>query len=69
MVDVFSEETLTGLRLQTCVAYLTFVTVDRDGSRCPVPPLLLETDGERAVARQAEGRRAARLAAKAALQR
>ena len=69
MVDVFSEETLTGLRLQTCVAYLTFVTVDRDGGRCPVPPLLLETDEERAVARQAEGRRAARLAAKAALQR
>ena len=68
MVEVYSEETLTGRRQQTCVAYLTFVTIDRDGSHCAVPPLLLETDEERQAARDAEARRAARLAAKAALQ-
>jgi acyl-CoA hydrolase len=64
MVEVFSEETLTGKRQQTCVAYLTFVTVDRNLGRVPVPPLLLATDQERAVAKDAEARRAARLEAK-----
>ena len=67
-VEVFSEETLTGKRQMTCVAYLTFVTVGADGCRLPVPPLLLETEEQRERARQAEDRRAARLAAKQALQ-
>jgi acyl-CoA hydrolase len=63
-VEVFSEETLTGLRQLTSRAYLTFVAIDRDGNRVPVPPLLLDTEAERCKAREAEGRRAARLAAK-----
>lgn len=63
-VEVFSEETLTGDRRLTSRAYLTFVATDRTGGRLPVPPLLLETDDERRKAREAEGRRAARLAAK-----
>ena len=67
MVEVFSEATLTGERKQTCVAYLTFVTINRDGGRIPVPPLLLETDEERSRAEAAEGRRAARLDAKKTL--
>src|SRR6187455_1985528 len=67
MVEVFSEGTLTGERQMTCVAYLTFVTVGTDGCRLPVPPLLLETEDQRERARQAEARRAARLAAKRAL--
>ena len=67
MVEVFSEGTLTGERKMTCVAYLTFATVDREGARCPVPPLLLETAEERERAEQAAVRRAARLAAKRAL--
>jgi acyl-CoA hydrolase len=67
MVEVFSEGTLTGDRKLTCIAYLTFVTVDRDGKRVTVPGLLLETDDERQRARDAEIRRAARLAAKQAL--
>ena len=67
MVEVFSEGTLTGERQLTCIAYLTFVTVDRDGGRSAVPPLLLETDDERQRAREAEHRRVARLAAKRAL--
>jgi acyl-CoA hydrolase len=66
-VDVFSEETLTGDRRLTSVAYLTFVAVDRDGARVRIPPLLLETDEEKRRARDAEVRRAARLKAKVEL--
>jgi acyl-CoA hydrolase len=63
-VEVFSEETLTGRRQQTSLAYLTFVAVSREGEHVNVPPLLLETDEERQKAREAEGRRVARLDAK-----
>jgi acyl-CoA hydrolase len=64
-VEVFSERIETGERRLTSQAYLTFVTIDRDGRRLPVAPLLLETEEERARAREAEVRRAARLEAKA----
>ena len=60
-VRVFSEETLTGRRQRTSHAYLTFVAIDRGGSRLAVPPLLLETDEERRVAEEAKARRAERL--------
>jgi acyl-CoA hydrolase len=60
-VDVFSEETLTGRRQLTSRAYLTFVAIDRDGHRIPVPPLLIETEEERRVAEAARLRRAERL--------
>ena len=63
-VEVFSEETLTGERKQTSQAYLTFVAIDRQGGRVPIPPLVLETEAERQKARDAEVRRAARLDAK-----
>jgi acyl-CoA hydrolase len=63
-VEVFSEGTLTGDRKMTSRAFLTFVAINRDGQRCQIPPLLLETEAQRQVAREAEGRRAARLAAK-----
>jgi acyl-CoA hydrolase len=68
-VEVFSEGTETGERRQTSLAYLTFVTVDRQGGRVPVPPLRLETEAERQKARDAEARRAARLEAKRKLAR
>jgi acyl-CoA hydrolase len=68
-VEVFSEETETGRRQLTSLAYLTFVTIDRDGRRIPVPPLELETDAERQKAKDAEVRRAARLEAKRKLAR
>ena len=64
-VEVFAEGTLTGERKLTSVAYLTFVTIDKDGNRTPVPPLLLETEEEIARAESAEARRQARLEAKA----
>ena len=60
-VDVYSEETLTGKRLLTSRAFLTFVAVARDGTRVPVPPLLLETDEERRVSEEAYARRKERL--------
>src|SRR3989442_6083323 len=60
-VDVFSEETLTGRRQMTSRAYLTFVAIDRDGARVPVPPLLIETDEEQRVCEDARIRRAERL--------
>lgn len=67
LVDVFSEETLTGRRVQTSRAFLTFVAVDRDGARVPVTPLLVETEEERRVCEEAQARRAGRLKRKAAL--
>ena len=66
-VDVFSEETLTGKRLQTSRAFLTFVAVNREGDRVSVTPLLVETEEEKRVCEEAHARRAARLRRKAAL--
>lgn len=66
-VEVFSEETLTGVRQLTSRAYLTFVAVDRAGGRVEIPPLLLETDAERLKAKEAETRRAERLRVRRAM--
>jgi acyl-CoA hydrolase len=63
-VEVFSEGPLTGERRLTSVAYLTFVTVDRDGVRATVPPLRLDTDDDRRRASEAAERRAVRLQAR-----
>src|SRR4030095_5599727 len=60
-VDVFSEETLTGRRLLTSRAFLTFVGVDREGGRVHVAPLLVESDEERRVCEEAKARREERL--------
>jgi acyl-CoA hydrolase len=65
-VEVHSEESLTGKRLLTSRAYLTFVAISREGSRVPVTPLLVETEEERRVCEEAHVRRSARLAKKAA---
>ena len=63
-VDVFSEETLTGKRQLTSHAFLTFVSINRDGTRVNVPGLIVETDAERRVCEDAQVRRAARLRAR-----
>lgn len=68
-VEVFSEEILTGLRRRTSRAYLTFVSIDREGRRVPIPPLILETEEETRKAAEAEVRRAERLKARKALER
>jgi acyl-CoA hydrolase len=67
-VEVFSEEILTGMRKMTSRAYLTFVSIDTEGQRLRIPPLLLETDEERQRAADAERRRAERLKARAELE-
>ena len=67
-VEVFSEETLTGVRRMTSRAYLTFVAIDREGQRLRIPGLTLETPQERRRAAEAELRRAERLKARRALE-
>jgi acyl-CoA hydrolase len=67
-VEVFSEETLTGRRRMTSLAYLTFVAVDRDTRRHPIPGLILESDDDRRRAAEAQARRAERLRARSAME-
>jgi acyl-CoA hydrolase len=67
-VEVFSEETLTGVRRMTSRAYLTFVAIDRDGQRLKIPGLILETPEEQQRAAEANLRRAERLKARQALE-
>jgi len=64
-VEVFSEEIETGLRKLTSRAFLTFVSIDRNGNPQKVPPLLAETADDRERVRQAHERRADRLRRKA----
>jgi len=68
-VEVFSEETLTGLRRMTSRAYLTFVSIDRDGRRVPIPGLILDTAEDKQRAAEANQRRAERLKARQELER
>ena len=63
-VVVFSEETLSGKRLLTSSAFLTFVTVAKDGQHVKVPELIVETAEQRRVCEQAHARRAQRLASR-----
>jgi acyl-CoA hydrolase len=67
-VEVFSEETLTGVRRMTSRAYLTFVATDREGQRLRIPGLILETGAEKQRAAEAELRRADRLKARKLLE-
>ena len=67
-VEVFSEETLTGVRSMTSRAYLTFVSIDREGRRVPIPALILETEDEKIKAAEADVRRAERLKARRELE-
>jgi acyl-CoA hydrolase len=61
-VTVFSEEALTGRRQLTSRAYLTFVTLEQQGGRPKIPPLLVETEEEKQQQAAAEVRRAGHLA-------
>ena len=61
-VTVFAEEALTGRRQKTSRAYLTFVTLEKDGRRAEIPPLAIETEEEKALMEAAKVRRAAHLA-------
>lgn len=65
-VKVWVENTMAGILHHVASAYLTFVAVDTQGRRVPVPPLELKTDeekrrhqdaGRRREIREAEARR------------
>jgi acyl-CoA hydrolase len=60
-VRVIAENPLTGEQHLTTTALITFVALEPDGSRAPVPPLLLESDAERAAFEAAHARRRERL--------
>ena len=64
-VLVYSEGALSGDRQMTSRAHLTFVTLERDGARARVPPLLMATEDERTVEAAARARHAAHLAHRA----
>ena len=63
-VEVFSEGITSGERRLTSKAYLTFVSLDKDGTPQLVAPLLIETADDEERSRHAHARRAERLARK-----
>ena len=63
-VQVFSEDSITGVRRHTTQALLTFVALDEAGKPAPVPPLLLKTTEEKRRYREAGDRREVRLRGK-----
>jgi acyl-CoA hydrolase len=68
-VHVETETLMTGEKLHTCSAYLTFVALNEDGKAAPVPPIIPETETEKRRYRQAGERREYRLAMRNRLQR
>ena len=63
-VTVHAENPLTGERQLTTSALLTFVALDAEGRKLPVPPLELESDVEKLAAEEATARRTERLSRK-----
>ncbi len=60
-VKVFVEDLITGEEKHTSSAYLTFVAVDPQGNRVPVPPVIPETEEEQRRYEEALQRREYRL--------
>jgi acyl-CoA hydrolase len=60
-VHVQAENLMTGHRLHTCSAYLTFVALDDNGKSTAIPAVIPETDEEQRRYRQAGERREYRL--------
>jgi acyl-CoA hydrolase len=63
-VYVTTENLMTGERLHTCSAYLTFVALNKEGKATEVPAALPETEEEKRRYREAGERREYRLAMK-----
>ena len=61
-VQVETETLMTGQKLHTCSAYLTFVALDENGKSVAVAPVIPETDDEKRRYEQAGERREYRLA-------
>jgi len=60
-VRVETENLVTGERLRTCAAYLTFVALDESGKATAVPPVVPESEEEIRRYREAGERREYRL--------
>ena len=67
-VYVLTENLLTGERLHTCSAYLTFVALDNERKATVIPPVIPETEEEKRRYREAGERREYRLAQRKRLQ-
>ena len=61
-VRVEVENLISGEILHTSSAYLTFVALDKQGQRIPIPAVIPETDDQKRRYEEAEQRRAYRLA-------
>ena len=61
-VTIDAENIVAGDRRRTSTAYFVYVALDEHDRPCPIPPLPLRTDDERARFAQAEERRRFRLA-------
>lgn len=61
-VKVETENLMTGEKVHTCSAYLTFVALDEKGKPTPAPPAIPETETEIRRHREAGERREYRLA-------
>ena len=66
-VRVEAENVVTGRHVHTSSAYLVYVALDGQGRPRPVPPVVPETPDQERRQREAEVRRAARLARKEAI--
>ena len=66
-VKVETEELLTGIKLHTCSAYLTFVALDENRKATEIPPVIPESEEEQRRYREAGERREYRQAMRARL--
>jgi acyl-CoA hydrolase len=66
-VKVETEELLTGIKLHTCSAYLTFVALDENRKATEIPPVIPESEEQQRRYREAGERREYRLAMRARL--
>ncbi|MEZ0486269.1 acyl-CoA thioesterase [Fibrella aquatica] len=60
-IEVWAEDIPAGIRVSTNSAYYTFVAVDQSGRPIEVPPVIAETDAEKARYESALRRRQLRL--------
>jgi uncharacterized protein (TIGR00369 family) len=60
-VRVEAENVFTGEVRHTASAYLTFVSLDKEGKPQPVPPLIIKTQNEKRRNEEAKSRREVRL--------
>jgi len=61
-VKVMAEDLMSGRKLHTCSAYLTFVALDARSKPTPIPPVVPESEEEKRRYQEAGERRAYRLA-------